>query len=367
MINVVYLINQLRNSGPTRVLLDICKYLDRSIYNPIIVSLRADSTDRSIKHKFTELNIEIVEYKYKFWQLELWQKNISRTISNRFAKYQQVIYHAHGYHPNLILSYLRDQTTISTLHCISGESFVMNKGYLLGNYMSIRFRSVLKHIDYPIAISKYMQAYYMGVCDNIQVITNGVDFHIDNSLSKQQYKAKLGYPNQYIVLVSGAFSPGKNQRFIIEELKNTNLSFKCIFIGKGDLLAECKSLVSDDDRFEFKGYVFNVSDYINAADVVISASLSEGMPLAVLETINMGCPILLSNIPPHIEICDNMNGLGVHVFECQTGRLSSLFKKVQLLNEDHNTIAERAYSIYSAENMSKEYQKLYNKAIHSCK
>ena len=38
------------------------------------------------------------------------------------------------------------------------------------------------------------------------------------------------------------------------------------------------------------------------ADVFISVSKGEGLPIAVLEAMYCGCFLILSNIPPHIEI-----------------------------------------------------------------
>ena len=364
MINIVYLINHLRNTGPTRVLLDICKYLDRSIYNPIIISLRGEHSSQSIKCEFEALGIEIVEYKYNFWQLEFLPGLVSKRLVKQFSQYDNVIYHAHGYHPNLVLSRMHKPTTVTTLHCISGEDFVMNKGPLLGGYMSIRYRANIQHIAHPIVISQYMKSYYSNVCNHLQAITNGVDFKCNCSQDITKYKEHIGQANEYVVLVNGNLCKRKNQSFIINELKNTTVGFRCIFLGDGPMMLEYKRLVGNDPRFEFKGHVFNVPDYINAADVVISASLSEGMPLAVLETINMGCPILLSNIPPHAEICNNMNNLGVHLFECKDGELATLFERVRLSHEDRKAIAEQAHKTYSAETMSQKYQELYSEIVY---
>ena len=44
---------------------------------------------------------------------------------------------------------------------------------------------------------------------------------------------------------------------------------------------------------------------LNLSELYISSSLTEGCPLAVLEAINMGNNILLSNIEAHLEIKRN--------------------------------------------------------------
>jgi glycosyltransferase involved in cell wall biosynthesis len=40
------------------------------------------------------------------------------------------------------------------------------------------------------------------------------------------------------------------------------------------------------------------------ADVFVSTSHGEGLPVAVLEAMAAGCPVILSEIPPHRELAD---------------------------------------------------------------
>ncbi len=40
------------------------------------------------------------------------------------------------------------------------------------------------------------------------------------------------------------------------------------------------------------------------ADVLVSTSHGEGLPVAVIEAMATGCPVILSDIPPHRELAD---------------------------------------------------------------
>ena len=42
---------------------------------------------------------------------------------------------------------------------------------------------------------------------------------------------------------------------------------------------------------------------VSNSDVYISSSLSEGLPLSVLEALSLGCAAVLSDIPAHRDIC----------------------------------------------------------------
>ena len=41
-----------------------------------------------------------------------------------------------------------------------------------------------------------------------------------------------------------------------------------------------------------------------SADVLVSTSHGEGLPVAVIEAMAAGCPVILSDIPPHRELMD---------------------------------------------------------------
>jgi glycosyltransferase involved in cell wall biosynthesis len=51
----------------------------------------------------------------------------------------------------------------------------------------------------------------------------------------------------------------------------------------------------------------SVFGYFGQADLFVSASLGEGLPVAVLEAMACRCPVVLSDIPPHREIAKGVD------------------------------------------------------------
>jgi glycosyltransferase involved in cell wall biosynthesis len=47
-----------------------------------------------------------------------------------------------------------------------------------------------------------------------------------------------------------------------------------------------------------------VYEYLLKTDLFISTSYGEGLPVIILEAMACGCPVLLSDIPPHREIAE---------------------------------------------------------------
>jgi glycosyltransferase involved in cell wall biosynthesis len=80
-----------------------------------------------------------------------------------------------------------------------------------------------------------------------------------------------------------------------------------VIIGNGPErppLARLSAQAGIGERVEFTGEVDRQSVYerMLASDIFISASRVEGLPLAVMEAMACGLPVVLSDIPPHREI-----------------------------------------------------------------
>ena len=87
-----------------------------------------------------------------------------------------------------------------------------------------------------------------------------------------------------------------------------------VILGEGNLLETLKEQVSRlglTQQVCFPGFVGNIADWYRAADAFVLTSETEGFPMAVLEAMAHGCPVISVDCPvgPRNIIRNNENGL----------------------------------------------------------
>jgi hypothetical protein len=139
-----------------------------------------------------------------------------------------------------------------------------------------------------------------------------------------------------------------------------------IFAGDGPLRATCERAAGGASNIAFLGQRRDVPDLLRAADILISASGSEGLGTALLEGCASGIRVLATDIPPHRYI-QKMFPDQVRIF----GRGNS--DGVQAALDDLRTVDARhsfqpspsTLEMISTRRMSCLYQELYSEILHS--
>lgn len=365
MKTIVFLVTQLINSGPENVVYNICNNLDRSVYLPIVFSLKSEDPLKSIENRFREIGVNIIHFDASTMELELLPRRFSKKIQKGLLDVNCDILHVHCYHPNIVGVFIRGIKKITTVHQISGEDFIMKKGVIIGSYMKFRFDNTLKHYDRIAVLSDYMKEYYKQCNGNIVKIPNGVTNCITGTnieLFRNSISATRSIP---VILVTGTLSDRKNVVFLLTELKKSKQLFNCYILGKGDKYNECLRIIDGDQRFHLEGFKDNVWDYLGISDIYISASKSEGLPMSVLEALSAGIPCLLSNIPPHREIAREAKVKGVELFDIKKGALQEAFDMMLLSKYNHEIIKSSSQKLYSSKRMTTLYENVYISCLES--
>lgn len=362
---IIYLVPYLANTGPINVLYNIVKHLDRVRYTPKIVTLDASSKyTNGNKAIFERLGVEIIEHSYSHWYLQFHVSSIAQDLERRFFN-SDTLFHAHGYYPTLILACMKNRRKITTIHSICNQDFVMSKGIVMGHYMSYTFKRALKKMNMNVTISDFMESYYaQDKTLKLTTVYNGVNLPKSYTDSeKADIKQRLEISSETKVFLYPAnVSYLKNQKSIINALKQSyRTDFVILFAGKGPAEEEYRILAQDDKRFQFLGFQMDLSPFWAITDFLISASRSEGMPMAVLEAIVQGIPPVLSDIPQHRELLLKvMNGTSTCFILDDNNSMLQTFESVLDSDINRDKIRQTAQRLYTSEIMSHNYSCVYN-------
>lgn len=197
-------------------------------------------------------------------------------------------------------------------------------------------------------------------------LSNGKIYHIDgvgvnlerfhpiSQELKKQIRDKLGLSqDDFVGLYVAQFIKRKNHAFIIEALPQilTEIpNFKMVFAGSGETFEYCKKRAKElgvSDAIKFLGGRSDIPDLCGMADIHISSSVQEGLAIGNIEAMACGCPLVISNIRGHKEVCNNNeNG---YLFNFKDS--ADFIKAIIMLNHDRDK-----YNRISKSNIEKANQ-----------
>lgn len=123
----------------------------------------------------------------------------------------------------------------------------------------------------------------------------------------------------YVMIYVAELSRRKNQIFLINQIKKMNISkrIKLLLVGTGNKENEYRKLINKEhlsDRVLLLGQRNDISNLLTIADLYVSSSKQEGLPLSVMEAMSMGLPLLLSNVRGNSDlVSEGENGYSFYL------------------------------------------------------
>ncbi|MTN09532.1 glycosyltransferase, partial [Turicibacter sanguinis] len=232
----------------------------------------------------------------------------------------KVIYTAHGF------------------HFFKGASVLNWLIYFPVEFICSFFTDILITInqeDYKLA-TKAMKAKKIQYIPGIGIDLNKFK---DVKVNKAEKRRQLGVPEKAILLLSiGELSKRKNHQIIIEAIKHLNDSnvYYCI-AGQGDLAEYLKNKVHRlglDNRVIFLGFRSDVLELYQVSDIFAFPSLQEGLPVALMEAMAVGLPVIASDIRGNIDLIKNKKG----GYLCNPNSKIEFLNALKYLTEDNKVI-----------------------------
>lgn len=218
--------------------------------------------------------------------------------------------------------------------------------------------------DYKLANEKFH-------CQVEHIHGVGVDGKRYCSVSREEQltiRKKFNFSSeQKIILCVGELLPNKNQKMAIQAMKEIVKEYpdaQLLLAGNGPEKENLENLIKATDlthNVKMLGYVTNLQEYQKIADVSVSCSKREGLPLNIVEAMLSGTPVVASKNRGHRElICDGKIGFLVDIDDYK-----AMATKVLILLQDnilYGKIKENASlyaQAYTFNNVKKELRKVY--------
>ena len=179
----------------------------------------------------------------------------------------------------------------------------------------------------------------------------------------KEVREELGSQYTYNLAFAGELSGRKNQKYLISSMpriKEFIPHARLWLIGDGDKRQELEELAKNlgvENDVLFLGRRENVADYVNAADIYVSASKSEGLPFNIVEALMLGKTVLATRCKGQEDIIvSNKSG---YLFELD--KSDEYAENVKLIHDGIKKLDENAIR---ARGMEFSYNEVFEETLH---
>lgn len=180
---------------------------------------------------------------------------------------------------------------------------------------------------------------------------------INNGIKPLQIEKKVNTSDKITIISVGRLSIQKNPKLFndiaLEFIDNLNIQF--IWCGDGELKSELTS-----PNIKCTGWIERkeLENYLASADIYLSTSLWEGLPLSVLEAMSIGLPVILYNCVGNRDLVRD-NGFLYKDKKEATNNINELIENKELINKkgyNSKTLMDNNFYI---KNMAISYLNVY--------
>ncbi|HHV71474.1 MAG TPA: glycosyltransferase family 4 protein [Clostridia bacterium] len=280
---------------------------------------------------------------------------LTRLVAKKIrGKGTKVIYTAHGFH------FFKGAPLINWLLYYPIEKW-------LSKYTDCLI--TINDEDYELAVNK-LKARSVKKVPGVGVDLN--KFVPQTLEKKKELRKQYGYSDDDFILIYVAeMSYRKHQDLLIKVvdiLKNKIPNVKLLLVGDGKLIEEYKQQVKNlklENYVHFLGYRRDVPNLMTLADIAVSASRQEGLPVNVMEAMATGLPLVVTDCRGNRDLVVNgENGFVVALDDVDgfAGAIEKLYNLEELRTKFGRANLEMIKK-YSLENVMRYMEEIYRDYI----
>jgi glycosyltransferase involved in cell wall biosynthesis len=202
--------------------------------------------------------------------------------------------------------------------------------------------------------------------ERLRVVPNGIPRESGNRTSVRN---ELGMQDDEVLMVAvGNLYPVKGRRFLVETLGGLSRDrrWKLVIAGRGQEEQALRTMIAEHDlsaRVQLLGLRQDIGDVLAAGDLFVMPSLSEGLPLAVLEAMAAGLPVVASAVKGIPHVTGPGRG-GIMVVAGDVERLQEALEFLVANRQERVRMGKEAHeawesSPFTVERMADAYEGLY--------
>lgn len=203
------------------------------------------------------------------------------------------------------------------------------------------------------------------------VIMNGIDTRelLAPNVSRPGWRKAHGFAaGDFLFLTMARFHPVKRIDLMITEfaaIVERHPQARLILVGDGDLRPELEALavrLRMEGRVTFLGYRNDIAEILNASDAFLLTSAVEGNPMAVMEAMAVGLPVICTAVGGIPELVRS-GETGLLVEKEATGKIAAAMERLMNSSELRRTLGQAASldaaRDFDARRMAAQYVELY--------
>ncbi len=297
---VLHIIDSAGLYGAEIVLLNLSGEQKKMGYHPIIASIgKKGSYTKPLEVEASRRGIEVVQFRMHNGPnfLGAW-KILRYARSNDVA-----ILHTHGYKGNILLGFIpkrfRKLPLVSTVHGWTNVSkFSRLRLYEWADGLS------LKNVDAVCLVNETMLAHprFTGMRrDKLHVIPNGIP-EFDETQPVQGDEIVEFCLNGFTIVSIGRLSKEKGYEYLIQafaQIISNVPDARLLIIGEGPERTELENTILSlglTGKVMLPGYRQNARIYLSYCRVFVLSSLTEGLPITLLEAMQIGIPVVATAV-----------------------------------------------------------------------
>ena len=364
---VVYVITHAKQTGPVNQALNVLIGLNRiDGIHASLLTLEKENKENSWIYRFKDNGIDVIQFNLPKW-------NVLGCVAGliKYIKEHRVdVVHSSGYKADMVNMMVRKVVkTVSTQRCLPTE-VVEKLPKSIRPILEAYHLSIIRRIECVVACSKSLQ--YILNTDyklNAMCVQNGVntDYFVPlTSLQKEQLRKSLGLSRcKTLYLVLGSLRDRKNNSLIIEAFKRLDpLDGVAVIVGGGPEEDMLRELSKNTPTIIMAGPTDTPLNYLQACDILISASHAEGLPNTVLEALSCGLPCILSDIDPHKEIIEGTDA-GLLFDRNDAADLCRCIQESKEWDMSQLSMSARTLAVncFGIKNLAAQYESVYRNTV----